>query len=178
MNGCESAVLSGFKQGWYFYEGWYFYDCCVVLFGVQNLCPCVGHSVGRSRLTSTHRLKKSHYSSSQVEQFFFFLSHLLMVLGFWKDRVGKNGVLVSHVQLLDAGIQAWTHLPNTVERAWDLWMDTSCLFMAPNPKGCPKPWVWQPPNLLFLFSVPFSLWGPCRSSPYTVISLSWCWPNT
>lgn len=54
--------------------------------------------------------EKSHYSSSQVGQFFFFLSHLLMVLGFWKDCVGKNGVLVSHVRLLDAGIQAWTHL--------------------------------------------------------------------
>lgn len=51
MNACESAVLKVFK------EGRYVYDCCVVLFGVQNLCPCVGHSVGRSLLTSTHRLK-------------------------------------------------------------------------------------------------------------------------
>lgn len=33
-----------------------------------------------------------------------------MVLGFWKDHVSKNGVLVNHVRLLDAGIQAWTHL--------------------------------------------------------------------
>lgn len=51
MNGYESAVLSDFK------EGRYFYSCCAVLLGVQNLCPRVGHSVGRSLLTSTHPLK-------------------------------------------------------------------------------------------------------------------------
>lgn len=37
-------------------------------------------------------------------------SHLPMVLGFCKEHVGKNGILVNHVKLMDAGIQAWMHL--------------------------------------------------------------------
>jgi hypothetical protein len=47
-----------------------------------------------------------HYTSNQAEQLFFFLSHLRMVLGFCKDHIGKNGVLVNHVKLMDAGTQA------------------------------------------------------------------------
>lgn len=32
------------------------------------------------------------------------------VLLFWKDYVGKNGDLIKHVELIDAGIQPWIHL--------------------------------------------------------------------
>lgn len=34
----------------------------------------------------------------------------LALCAFWKDYAGKNGDLIKHVELTDAGIQPWIHL--------------------------------------------------------------------
>lgn len=85
----------------------------------------------------------------------------------WKDYGGKNGDLIKHVELIDAGIQPWTHLNYDTKYSWEGPRLMNGYFLSlsgTNPKGCPKPWVSQPQDLLFLFSVPFSLLEPIKSS--------------
>lgn len=92
-----------------------------------------------------------------------------------KNHVSKDGDLIKHVELIDTNIQLWVHLNYDTKysrRDQDLWMDTSCLWAALNPKGCTKPCLLNNHKIcssFFLF--PFLFWNP-SISPELAISLS------
>lgn len=103
----------------FFRLGQSFHGCCTVLLGVLNLWHSVGCSVYRWLLTSFQlpealgwgSLEQSLYSSNRVGQVFFpFFLICVWRWGFCKDHIGKNEILANHVNLTDAGTQAWIHL--------------------------------------------------------------------